>query len=145
MKKSIRIFIILFISTFVIGGCNDERNIELEGFWAIYETEEKRIGNIAYFGNDIVCLKLGRTRGSAEYYEIPGVEDCKCKGYPAANWKMTNSETITITADGETRNFKIKNLSKDEFVLRDPGAPIDYGVMKFFRISKYQAIYHLSR
>ena len=119
---------------------NDERNIELEGFWAIYETDEGRIGNIAYFGKDIVCLKLGRTRGRAEYYDIPGVEDCKCKGYPVANWQMTNAETITITAGGETRNFQIRNLSNDEFILME-----DVSAMKFFRISKYQAIYHLSR
>ena len=140
MKKTIRIFIILFISFLVINGCNNEKKLELEGFWAIYESEEGRIGNIAYFGKDIVCLDLGRTRGRAEYYKIPGIEDCKCKGNPVANWEMTNAETITITGGKETRNFKIRNVSNDEFILWE-----DVGTFKFFRISKYQAIYHLSR
>ena len=121
--------------------CGDKNEkdikIEMEGFWATYDTNRNRIVSIAYIAEDIFCAKISLR---IQDTEIPGVEDCKCRKDPEASWSIENGRLIVSSPNTKEKiNYKFIKISDDEFSIKT-----EEGIFKCYRISKYQAINHLA-
>ena len=136
MKK---LQLILLCLTFLCA-CDSENNkIEMEGFWANYDTNNKSIESISYIAEDIFCAKIS-ILGYDRYTEIPGVEDCKCRKKPEASWSIVNGRLLISSPNYGEVNYEFIKISNDEFSIKT-----ERGILKSYRISKYQAINHFSK
>ena len=137
MKKLLLILLCLSL----LYACDLENNkMEMEGFWANYDTSEKRIVSISYIAEDIYCAKIS-ILGYKHYSEIPGVEDCKCRHEPEASWSIINGRLLISSPNHpEKVDYEFIKISDDEFSIKT-----ERGILKCSRISKYQAISHFSK
>ena len=139
MKKLLLILLCLpFFSA-----CELENNkIEMEGFWANYDTNRKKIVSISYIAEDIFCAKIELLNYNENYgTEIPGVEDCKCRKDPEASWTIVDGRLLISSPNYEEElNCEFIRISDDEFSIKT-----ERGILKSYRISKYQAINHFSK